>query len=728
MRLSIFFLLCGGLLSSCGGGESQTLPSGDDDDDVVGDDDDTVPTATSGLESRPDNPDCVAWDRPLSGAEVSLQRVYAGVSINDAMWLGHSPHLPGYWYVATLDGLVQRFEDQPGVASVTTVLDIRGRVATGSEAGLLSMAIDPDFATSGDIYVSYTASGLPYVSRISRFHSDDGGVSFDPLSEEILISVDQPFTNHNGGHVAFGPDGYLYWGLGDGGSGGDPLNSGQDVTTLLGSLLRLDVTGGDPYGIPADNPFADGIGGRAEIYAWGLRNPFRFSFDPQTGQLWLGDVGQNDWEEIDLIERGGNYGWRVTEGAHCYAPAVGCDTAGLIPPVVEYPNNGASVIAGVAYYGSEIPELNGTVLYIDYYQGDLFGVAHDPVTGAPQAVTLAANTGRNLTAFATGPDDEAYAIDRWSGVYRLERNGAAGPDPFPALLSQTGCFLASDPTTPVAGMIDYSLNHPFWSDGADKERFMAIPNGSTIAVGDTGAWTFPVGSILAKHFRVAGDLVETRLFLRHDDGAWAGYAYAWNEDGSDATLLSGGQLLDLDGQAWSIPSRSDCLQCHSQALGATLGVETAQMNVAHVYRSTGLFANQIATLDHVGLFEASPGAPEALEVLPSLTGTATVEEKARAYLHVNCAQCHQPGGNGLGEMDLRWDSEDLEVCDVSPQFGDLGVAGGALVYPGDPTRSILSLRIRSRDAYGMPPLGSHVVDEVGAQQIDDWISSLTSCP
>jgi len=702
--------------------ETDDQPAGDDDDD------DSTATAPWGLETRPSNPDCVAPDRPLSTADVSLNRVFPGVSFNDAMWLGQSADIPGFWYVAELDGEVRRFEDSAGVSTANLVLDITDRVAMGSEAGLLSIAFHPDFAGQGSLYVSYTAAGLPYVSRVSRFQSTDGGVSFDPSSEEILISVDQPYTNHNGGHIAFGPDGYLYWGLGDGGSGGDPLNSGQDLSSLLGKLLRIDVDGAAPYAIPGDNPFAAG-GGRAEIYAYGLRNPFRFSFDDQTGELWLGDVGQNSWEEIDKIELGGNYGWRVREGAHCFNPPVGCNPAGLIDPIVEYPNSGASVIAGVAYYGSEIPELNGTFLFIDHYVGDLFGVVYDPVTGAPHRVTLASGTGRNLTTFATGLDQEAYAIDRWNGVYRLERNDVAVVDPFPSLLSQTGCFSPADPKTPASGVIDYSLNHPFWSDGADKERFLAIPDGETITIEADGDWSFPNGTVLAKHFRVDDALVETRLFMRHDDGEWAGYAYEWNAEQTDATLLPGGRLLELADQPWSIPSRSDCLRCHSAAVGGSLGAETVQMNTPHTYASTGLRANQIATLDHIGLFETSPGSPDTLEALPAADDeSATLEARALAYLHVNCAQCHRPGGSGLGSMDLRWGSDDLGACEIRPELGDLDVDDAYLITPGDPSASIVSVRMRTRDAYGMPPLASHQVDEAGADLVDAWISSLTSCP
>ena len=260
---------------------------------------------------------------------------------------------------------------------VIEFLDIRDRVSNrGSEEGLLGLAIDPH--KDGQFYVYYSAAN-PRRSVVSRFSSGSKGQPAerkpaDPGSELVILEVDQPYPNHNGGQIAFGPDGYLYVGLGDGGSAGDPLGNGQNTSTLLGSILRIDVSechcSGQPYAIPPDNPFADG-GGRSEIWAYGLRNPWRFSFDRQTGDLWTGDVGQNQWEEIDIIERGGNYGWNILEANHCFNPRNNCDDAGTIPPVWEYSLDGTpcSVIGGHVYRGNAIPWLRGTYIYGDFCSG-----------------------------------------------------------------------------------------------------------------------------------------------------------------------------------------------------------------------------------------------------------------------------------------------------------------------------------------------------------------------
>ena len=262
--------------------------------------------------------------------------------------------------------------------SVPEPLDLRDRVSSrGSEEGLLGLALNP--ANENHLYIYYSAAG-PRRSVVSRFLVDLANRTIDADSELIILEVEQPYANHNGGQIAFGPDGYLYIGLGDGGSAGDPLGSGQDTSTLLGSILRIDVsnaTATRPYAIPPDNPFADG-GGRPEIWAYGLRNPWRFSFDRETGDLWAGDVGQNEWEEIDIIQRGGNYGWNILEGDHCFSPRDNCDREGTIPPVWEYSLDGTpcSVIGGYVYRGDAIPWLRGAYIYGDFCSGKVHALRY----------------------------------------------------------------------------------------------------------------------------------------------------------------------------------------------------------------------------------------------------------------------------------------------------------------------------------------------------------------
>ncbi len=295
-------------------------------------------------------------------------------------------------------------------------LDLRDRVSSrGSEEGLLGIALSPH--NERHLFLYYSAAN-PRRSVVSRFNYN---LEIAPESELVILEVGQPYANHNGGQIAFGPDGYLYIALGDGGSAGDPLGSGQDTSTLLGSILRIDVsesTVTEPYAIPPDNPFADG-GGRPEIWAYGLRNPWRFFFDRETGELWTGDVGQNEWEEIDIIERGGNYGWNILEGNHCFRPRDNCDREGTIPPVWEYSLDGrpCSVIGGYVYRGDAIPWLRGAYVYGDFCSGKVYGLRHE--NGQVTEHKELADTGVRIMSFAEDNYGELYLLSQTEGVYRL---------------------------------------------------------------------------------------------------------------------------------------------------------------------------------------------------------------------------------------------------------------------------------------------------------------------
>ena len=299
--------------------------------------------------------------------------------------------------------------------------------SSGSEQGLLSVAFHPNYEENGTFFVGYTAREGEGAGNntIARFRvSAENADRADPASGEVLISVPDPYPNHNGGLVLFGPDGYLYAGLGDGGSAGDPQNNGQNPETLLGSLLRIDVDGtggGTPYAIPGDNPFADGEGGRPEVWAYGLRNPWRFSFDRETGDLWIADVGQNQLEEVNIqpaASAGGeNYGWNLTEGTNCYAEDE-CGTEGLTLPVAQYSHDfGCSVTGGYVYRREDEPALEGVYLFADYCTGLLWGLGRDEtgdwVTSEP------IETGLNISSFGEDAAGELYLTDLGGGLFRV---------------------------------------------------------------------------------------------------------------------------------------------------------------------------------------------------------------------------------------------------------------------------------------------------------------------
>jgi uncharacterized repeat protein (TIGR03806 family) len=705
------------LVPACKGKDTGTPDPGDTD----------FVEAEFGYDTRPSNPTCLAPpERLVEDAEIDFERVFASVQLTDPVGMFQAPGDDTHWYVIEQAGRVKRFDATVAEPTADIVLDITGPVASGGERGLLGMAFHPDFANNGLAYVSYTSNGP--VSHIASVQTSDNGATWDVGSLDNLISVDQPYGNHNGGHIAFGPDGMLYWTLGDGGSAGDPQNYAQNLSSLLGKILRIDVdnpANGQGYGVPDDNPFVDTPGAAPEIYAFGLRNVWRFSFDSVTGEMWAGDVGQNAIEEVNLIEAGGNYGWRLKEGRECYATSP-CEGGGLIDPVVQYQQNpGLSVMGGVVYRGSAIPALVGTYLFSDYYHGRIIGVTYDAATGEPRRDRLV-DTNRAIVHFAEANDGEVYFIDHQAGrLFQIVPvDGGQTPD-FPMRLSETGCVDENDPRVVRSGVIPYELNHPFWSDGAEKRRWLALPDGTAMTLGNDGDLEFPVGTVLIKEFAVNDIVVETRLFMRHTD-EWAGYSYAWREDGSDADLVASA-TVDAGDTTWQIPSRATCMQCHTEAAGRSLGVEVGQLiDLSVAYPETNRIAPQLDTLVHIGLIE---GMPPELPAFPAVDDTtADLDARARAYLHVNCSQCHRPGGSGRGELDLRYATplSETNLCDA-PEHGTLGNPGAMIVTPGDPAASMLSVRMRDPGAYRMPPIATHVVDEVGATVLDDWITTLTSC-
>jgi glucose/arabinose dehydrogenase len=364
---------------------------------------------------------------PPGGLDTDVQRVFNQISFASPVALIQAPGDNSRWFAVEQSGIIRVFDNDPNVAqgNVADFVDIRGRVTSGGELGLLGMAFHPNFAANRQVFLSYTG-GAVLTSIISRFTVDAATGNLDPASETVILSVPQENTNHNGGNIAFGPDGYLYIGFGDGGGAGDPNERAQNTNYILGSMVRIDVDGGSPYAIPPTNPFSgntncvNGMGTMPcpEIYAWGLRNPWRWSFDSQTGDLWVGDVGQNLWEEIDRVELGMNYGWDDREGAHCYEPPANC-SPNNVDPITEYDHGlGNSVTGGFVYRGAAIPNLQGYYIFGDFGSGRIWAVlATSPQGTAP---TLTDDTALSISSFAQGEDAELYVVDySGGGIYQI---------------------------------------------------------------------------------------------------------------------------------------------------------------------------------------------------------------------------------------------------------------------------------------------------------------------
>ena len=356
---------------------------------------------------------------PPAGSGAGLQEVVSGLSF--PLYLTAPAGDLARLFVVEKTGGIRIVKD--GVLLPDPFLDLSAQVSSGSEQGLLGLAFDPDYATSGRFVVHYT--DLAGNTALARFQVSADPDRADPASGQVVLTASQPFANHNGGQVTFGPDGFLYLGLGDGGSSGDPGNRGQDLSDLLGSILRIDVRTGDPYTVPPDNPFTAQPSARPEVWSYGLRNPWRFSFDRANGDLYIADVGQNQFEEIDVSSadagggKGVNYGWSIMEGTHCFH-AARCDQTGLTLPVLEYNHNqGCSVTGGYVYRGSAIPELQGHYFYADFCQGWVRSFRYAGGVATEETSWPALSTGGSIVSFGEDAAGELYILEAGGRVSRI---------------------------------------------------------------------------------------------------------------------------------------------------------------------------------------------------------------------------------------------------------------------------------------------------------------------
>ena len=357
---------------------------------------------------------------PIADNSITINNAFSNLSFSNPLDLQSPNDDSNRIFVAEKGGVIKTFENDPSAGEVSIYLDISDKTATANELGLLGFAFHPRYKTNGFIFVAYTPrENLAVIARFKVSETDNNLI--DRSSETILLEIPQPGTNHNGGQLAFGPDGYLYIASGDGGGdAGDPDGNAQDLGGLLGKILRIDVdntSNGLNYTIPSDNPFVDDENTRGEIYAYGLRNPWRFSFDVQTNTLWAADVGQDELEEIDLIEKGGNYGWNILEGTTCFLEE-NCDSSGTISPVFEYGhgNNDKSVTGGYVYRGRELPELIGYYIYGDFISGRIWALDK---AGNNK---LLLETGLPIVSFGTDADNELYVCSFDGKIYELASN------------------------------------------------------------------------------------------------------------------------------------------------------------------------------------------------------------------------------------------------------------------------------------------------------------------
>jgi len=663
--------------------------------------------------------------------------------------------------VAQRYGKIFSFRNDPRADRAELLLDA-GKVVFG-------LAFHSHFINNGFLYVLHVPDRLkdqPRRMRVSRFEvSRTNPPRCDPRTEKVVYEWPSN-GGHDGGCLVFGLDGFLYIGAGDGGVSA----TGQDLGDAAGSILRIDVDHpreGRGYGLPKDNPFVGVAGALPEIWAYGLRQPWRFSVDRESGALWVGDVGQDLWEMIYLIERGGNYGWNVTEGSHPYRPEQKRGPTPILPPIVEHSHAEArSITGGYVYRGTRLKDLVGAYIYGDYDTGKIWGLRYEGrrVVWHKELV----DSDLRLVSFGEDARGELYLVDHMGGkIHRLAPNQTlATMADFPRKLSETGLFADVKELRPAPGLIPYSVNAPLWSDGASKERYLAIPGDGRIefdavafpespqGAGPFG-WKFPDGTVLVKTFFLEMEKgnpatsrrLETRI-LHHErlvgteevgDQYWRGYTYLWDEDQTDAILLEDARGRDrtytirdrgLPGgerrQTWHFPSRTECSLCHTMPAKFVLGVNTLQMNKDHDYN--GVVDNQIRTWEHLGLFtKPLPAPPERLPRLADPQDQRqSLDRRARAYLHANCAQCHRAFGGGNAEFQLIYtlDLAASGTIRAHPAQGDLGIPDARIIAPGDPRRSLIYHRMSVLGPGRMPPLASSVVDQEAVELIRDWIQQI----
>lgn len=657
------------------------------------------------------------------------------------------------WFVGEQHGAIRHLRPphlrpDPS-APPALVLDLRERVAGAGpdenwELGFLGMALHPSFPDDPRIFVHYTRPEgapaeaeepdwrtTPARSVISSFRWDGGREVFLPASEEILLSVVQPGLCHNGGSVVFDLDGYLLLSLGD---GCRDSRSSQDTRSLLGSLLRLDINRADeergtPYSIPPDNPFANDARYAAEIAVYGLRNPWRVTVDRETGAIWMGDVGEARREEVNRLEHGANYGWPLFEG---YLRQHGGELAAAQDPV-GFPAATicrddvlhVAITGGYVYRGTAIPELTGTYIFANGMSGTIYGIPAD-TDDLARARILGTVPGAFLSSFAEDAAGELYAVDLNGG--RLVSFVGGPPVPPPARrLSRTGLVAASDPASPHPDAIRYEVNLPFFSDHADKERWLLLPEGGRIEIdAETGNLVFPEQTDFVKSFRREGAMLETRLLRRIEGPHWRGWTWRWEDSADDADILEAGTITGAGEDRWFYPGRGDCLRCHTAVAGHALGLTVAQLSS----RSTPGEADLLDFLFSADLLDTSEAElAELRERFPPFPAIddeeRTTDERARAFLHVNCSNCHQPGGPADGRMDLRHSVAlaDMQICNVEPSIAWSDINQARIVAPGEPERSTLYRRLRTTGEGRMHPYRLRL-DEDGSALIRAWIEGL----
>lgn len=649
----------------------------------------------------------------------------------------------GRMLVSEIGGNIYTFKKNPQEAQKDLLLTITSSAIWHATAYGQS-------GTNWELFVCYSKDGTSYVSR---FQVAGEKPKADPQSEEVILTW--PAGGHNAGCLQFGTDGMLYISTGDG-SGPNPPDgrtAAQDVSNLFGCVLRIDIRkkdDGKNYSVPSDNPFVNLDGAQPEIWAYGLRNPWKFGVDRKTGNIFAADNGWESWEMVHRIVRGGNCGWPIMEGRAVLRSEVKQGPTPIRPPVKDHSHTEAnSVIGGPIYRGSKLPELDGTFIYGDYITGTIWGIKSDGQDSYTH--TTLVDTDQRITAFAEGSDGELFVLDYdFTGqIYEIVPSGLEDKSAnFPRRLSETGLFTSLETMIPAPGLVPYEVTVERWMDGAKAQRWVAIPESWTItlATADKPA-EYPEGTVFVKHLFIPVEKVtsserpnlplETQV-LHFENGTWHPCTYLW-DDQHDATLVDAagtdhefhhtppGTLRGKSEEInWHANAENECRMCHNAGSGFVLGFVPNQLDRAAVATNQKLL-KQLDLLSRQKVIAAGAKLPEdsPARLVDPHDDSQSLNDRARSYLHGNCSSCHHPGGNAIVSFYLR---RELPFADLKTNkgtgIGTFGLENAKLIVPGDPYRSVLLYRMSKLGYARMPYIGSRVVDSKGVALIEKWIGSL----
>ncbi|MCP4892037.1 MAG: c-type cytochrome [Planctomycetaceae bacterium] len=679
---------------------------------------DRVPWTTSNVVGSPEPP------RPFH-----VSRVYPRLRFNqpvELMPLGKTNRM----MMLEVGGKLWTFVDDPTTEQADLAIDLKPLIDNFTQS--YGFAIHPNFDNNRQVFIAY--AGGPKAredgTRLSRFAlSEDSPPTIDPASEEVLLTW--PSGGHNGCAIRFDSKGLLYFSAGDGARPYPPdeYDVSQDLSDLRSTICRIDVDHAQAdkaYRIPEDNPFIGTPGARPEIWAYGFRNPWRFTIDPVSDRMLVGDVGWELWEMIYDVQRAGNYGWSIHEGPQPIRSDIEPGPTPIQKPVVAYPHTvGQSVTGGVIYHGDQFTDLSGAYLYGDYVTGLLWGW-QDESAGATWNPVLA-ETGLKIITITTNRAEEVLIVDYDGGIYELIRNPDRNQqNSFPQTLSSTGLFASTETLEPAPGVFRYELVAQSWQGRVSKDFVVAIPGTETINISrQRRNWKYPTGTVFANTISRPADnpqdpplRLETQL-LHFDGMSWQPYSYAWDEQQRDAKLVPETGMtirLTADDQPWPITSRSQCRACHARQSGGAIGFSLENLPDPMVQRfvSNGILNN------------TAPNGWGLQKMVDPAKETEDIHQRARSYLAANCAHCHRRGGGGTVPLDLVYSlpTTDINALDVVPTQGDFGIHDAKVIRPGNPYESVLYYRLATSGSGRMPKIWSRDNDTAGLKLIHDWIASL----